>query len=99
MNDDKKLKDFINKTIDNELNNIGFSFESQEKIYREVLKQTPIKESIIKRFLNYEIVIPIKPAIAIAVALFIGLGSTSYAMFKVDERDILASKIEIVKLK
>jgi len=91
---DKELKDLIKKNIDIELDNISFSQKSKE----EVIYRYKREESMFKRFLEYEISIPVKPLIAISAAMVISISYAIYPIVKIDENDVLSSKIEIVNL-
>lgn len=94
MNRDNKLKYYIKKGLDEELKDIKLHRESKDKIMEIVSK----KQGIFKRFLEYEVVIPVKSVVAVFTAFFIGIGYITYPAIKVSESDIVRSKIEVIRL-
>lgn len=92
MNKDNEIKKIFQNKLNQELKKIEFTNHSKKAVIDKVSK----KKSIINRILNYEIKIPVKPVIAVGLACFIWTGLFSYNLLKIDEKDILESKIEVI---
>ena len=91
---DKRLKEQVQQNLDKELHSIKFSHKSKSIVVHRVKS----RQSLLRRFLDYEIEIPMKPAVALVVLCSIGIGYLSYPALKVNEKDISENRIEIVQI-
>lgn len=87
---------FLQKSLEESVEKIYVSDDEKEAIYDHIQRKS--KDNWVKKFLNYEICIPLKPLWIGAVVCFIGVFYLSIHTFQITPEEIAQSRITIVKL-
>jgi hypothetical protein len=91
MKKDETMKNILKDQWKEEVESIYFDQKGKEHVLHTISTQ-----SFLKRWLEYEIEIPLTSMVAVLLIFCISTGIFTYPMLKVEEQEIINSRIEVI---